>query len=217
MQNAAFPPLFPAAAVPLTAASGGTAYTAHLTMPKQSRSRSIALALAGLAGAVGCGGGGAGADSGACRQDGEAEIGTGTTAFESVTAGQELTIVAGPQGGHHFILNARQKGLEPGDPTKPGLAGNPTTRFATYLGDRQVDIMQPPYRLGYEDTGDGYLTMASGHIIPFQEDALADVDGQTVRIEVEISDVNGLCARADTTVTAVPGPEPDGGSPDAGP
>src|SRR5687768_3319811 len=61
--------------------------------------------------------------------EGEVELGTGTTEFEPLADESELGLVAGPQGGHHFIVHVRMSGMVPGDPTMPGLIGNPSTRF----------------------------------------------------------------------------------------
>jgi hypothetical protein len=79
----------------------------------------------------------------------EIELGTGGLNFESLEDGQSLLLVAGTQGGYHFVVNARIRGLLSGDPSMPDALGNPQTRFSMFdEGGRQIDIMPRPYRLG---------------------------------------------------------------------
>ena len=125
------------------------------------------------------------------------EIGTGAQAFEPLTPGQDLAIVAGTQGGYHFIINARLRGLLPGNPSQPGGLGNPLTRFEVYLDDKRVDIMAPPYRLGYRSAADGWNEMPSGRILQLsdqliaEEDLIPNIYGKEVRVEVYVRDARG--------------------------
>ncbi len=138
------------------------------------------------------------------------EIGTGALDFEPLTEGQGLGIVAGPQGGYHFIINARMHDLLPGDPSSVSALGNPLTRFAIYLeDDSRVDIMAQPYRLGYRDGPDGWYELPSGRILQLSDELIANEDlipeiyGQNVRVEVEIRDARGDEARAEQWVVAL--------------
>ncbi len=125
------------------------------------------------------------------------EIGTGARAFEPLTPKQDLGIVAGSQGGYHFIINARIRGLLPGDPGQPGALGNPLTRFEVYLDDKRVDIMAPPYRLGYRDSAEDWHEMPSGRILQLSDQLIADenlipdIYGKEVRIETYVRDARG--------------------------
>ncbi len=163
----------------------------------------------------------------AAAGDGEVELGTGTTQFESfVMEDQELILWAGPQGGHHFILHARIRGMDPGDPTRPGIVENPSTRFSVHTENgEQVDLMLPPYRLGYRDDGDGWHTMVSGHIIQVIEDRVPELYGARVRIQVDVEDALGRTATDDAWIIAVESAidgdagvprDVDAGLPDAG-
>lgn len=126
------------------------------------------------------------------------EIGTGALDFETITEGQDLGIIAGVQGGYHFVINARIQNLLPGDPSAPNALGNPQTRFSIYLEDgSRVDNMAAPYRLGYRDGADGWDEMPSGRILQLDDGLIADenlipeIYGQNVRLVVEIRDTRG--------------------------
>lgn len=138
------------------------------------------------------------------------EIGTGALDFEPLAEGQELGIVAGPQGGYHFIVNARMQNLLPGDPSSVNALGNPQTRFAIYLEDEsRVDIQAVPYRLGYREGADGWYELPSGRILQldddlvFNENLIPEIYGQDVRLTVEVRDARGDEAQAEAWVVAV--------------
>jgi hypothetical protein len=158
-----------------------------------------------------------GDDGGDCPSAGvTVEIGTGTTAFEPLSAGQELLIEAGPQGGHHFILHARMRGMTPGDPRLPGQSGNPRTLFTIQHDGQPVHLAQSPYRIGYEATPDGFYTLPSGRIIQFDESRVAALDGERLLATVAISDADGACGTDAVEVIGVLGPPLEPGV-DAGP
>jgi len=126
------------------------------------------------------------------------EIGTGALDFEPLAEGQELGIIAGPQGGYHFIINARIHDLLPGNPSTPGELGNPQTRFAIYLEDgTEVEAPVSPYRLGYREDVDGWSVLPSGRILQLDQDRVVqdnlipNIYGQDVRLEVKIRDARG--------------------------
>ena len=124
-----------------------------------------------------------------------ATLGTGTTSFESLVAEQELELLEGTQGGHHFIAHARMTGIEPGDPAMPGLLSNPGTQFYVFTegGDR-IDLRFPPYRIGYRPADDGSLELPSGRILAVDEDRVSEIMNQRVRIRVEIFEEDGAMA-----------------------
>jgi hypothetical protein len=164
----------------------------------------FALSGAGLAA---CGGGGDDGDPQDGASDATVELGTGTTAFEPLAEDSELVLVAGPQGGHHFIVHARMSGLLPGDPTQPGLLENPATRFTVRdeAGDR-LDVNMAPYRLGYEPDGDAYV-LTSGHIVQVVEEAVASLyAGARTHIAVEVTDSDGESASDDRWVIPIEAP-----------
>lgn len=144
------------------------------------------------------------------------EVGTGALEFEPVAPDSDWTLVAGPQGGHHFIVNARARGLVPGDPTMPGAEGNPVTTFSVFDADmNQVDLMPPPYQLGYEATPDGWFSLTSGHIAQVIESEAARLVDTRVLIRVELRDSAGHSASDERWAHAVAAPVTNGA--DAGP
>ena len=205
--------------LPFCAAGMALAYTAA----SMTRSRLTTLIL--FATSAGCGGGDGGKpDSAVTPADAWVELGTGTTSFESVAEDSDQVLVAGPQGGHHFILSAKMHGLQPGDPTNPGTVYNPSTRFSVWSesGD-QLDIDPPPYHLGYEEVADGVYALAGGHIIQVREEEVAALYGGRVKLRVEIEDTNGakvtderwVVPMEDTSVPDGDAGVPDGGAPTA--
>jgi hypothetical protein len=165
-------------------------------------------------GAGACLGGNGGGES-------DAELGTGTVAYEPLAADQELALIAGPQGGHHFIVHTRVQGMAPGDPSMPGLVANPTTSFQVWSeGGEQLDLQFPPYRLGYREEDDGWQYLPSGRILQVLEERVAGMYGTRVRIAVRVQDARGRVAFDERWVVAVEDPNPpdfeDAGVGDAG-
>ena len=157
---------------------------------------------------AGCPGGGTGTPD-AAPPDGPAitgivELGTGTTQFQSLVDEQELTLIAGPQGGYHFIVHARTQEIEPGDWERPSAEGNPITLFSAFDEDEnQVDLMLPPYALGFRDLGDDWWYLPSGRFLRVENDLAPLLIGTRLRIEVFIEDADGAIARDQRWVTVV--------------
>jgi len=132
------------------------------------------------------------------------ELGTGTTAWEPLTQNQELPLYAGPQGGHHFIVHARIKDMIPGDVAVPGELGNPITKFQAFDSEGiEVNLFVPPYRLGYEDGGDGWDYMASGHLLVISETEVDRLFGATITIEVYVTDAADTASRDSRSILVV--------------
>lgn len=143
----------------------------------------------------------------------EIEIGTGAFDFESIERDQELEVVAGLQGGFHFIVNARARGLITGDPMQPGQLGNPLTRFSIYSEDEErLDILGPPYRLGYREASEDWYSLPSGRILQFNQELVESeglipaVYGQRLTLRVDIRDARGEEATDEIAIIAVEGP-----------
>lgn len=193
----------------------GLAYTAA----RMARRRFTALIL--FATCASCGGGDGGKpDSAVTPADAWVELGTGTTSFEEVGEDSDQVLVAGPQGGHHFILTAKMHGLQPGDPANPGTVYNPSTRFSVWseAGD-QLDVAPPPYHLGYEEMSDGVYALPGGHIIQVREEEVDALYGGRVKLRVELEDSNGAKVTDERWVVPIVDPlEPggDAGVPDGG-
>ena len=144
------------------------------------------------------------------------ELGGGAVDFQPlVGTTPDLVLEAGPQGGHHFIVNARMRGFIPGDPSMPGLLGNPATLFSAFTEDgSQIDLMFPPYRLGYQQDDDGFFYLPSGRILQVDEDVVDSLIGQAVLLRVNVRDAQGLESSDERMIIAT---EPPPGTPDAGP
>jgi hypothetical protein len=163
-----------------------------------------------------------GGDAGAAM----AEIGTGMFGFERLVEGQPLDLNAGPQGGFHFVVHARMRGLTPGDPRQPGLPGNPNTFFrALDENGERVDV--PELRqLGYtpDPQVQGWYALPSGRILLIDNLRARSLYGRPVTIELQIEDSAGRMAGDSVRITAVafppdagPGRPQDAGPRDAGP
>ena len=168
----------------------------------------VALGLAGLAG---CPDDPApGIDAGPVVT---AEIGTGMFGFERLVEDQTLDLISGPQGGFHFVVHARMRGMNPGDPRQPGQPGNPSTFFrALDENGERVDI--PEIRqLGYtpDPQVEGWYALPSGRILLIENLKARSLYGRPVTIELQIQDSAGRMAGDTARITAIAFP------PDAGP
>jgi len=151
---------------------------------------------------------GGGPDSAVTPAGAWAEIGTGSSGFEELAAEGEIDLIAGPQGGHHFIVHARIHGLQPGDPRTPGVVENPSTLFSVWSeSGEQLDIVPPPYKLGYEEVSDDVYSLASGHIIQVREDVVEGLYGARLRLRVEVTDAAGAKVIDERWVVAAEGPD----------
>ena len=178
------------------------------------RNELIGLILLATSAACGPSNGG-GPDSAVTPTGAWAEIGTGTVGFERLAEDGDMLLVAGPQGGHHFIVTARMHGLEPGNPEEPGSTYNPATRFSVWSeSGEQLDIMPGAYHLGYEEAGDGVYELRGGHIIQVREEEVAALYGARVRVRVEITDPSGSKVSDERWVVAI---EDTNGPGDGGP
>jgi hypothetical protein len=125
---------------------------------------------------------------------GEVELGTGALEFEPLVNEQELGLVAGPQGGYHFIVHARIRDMVPGDPNEP--VTTPSTRFYVYTeAGEQIDMMTPAYRIAYDDTGDGWFALPGGRTCRVENASVPAIYGQRVRIRVVVRDEQGHTAQ----------------------
>lgn len=170
----------------------------------------LCLLFLALAGAASCAGDdrNPGDDSASddMPEDATAELGTGTTEFEPLADESELVLVAGPQGGFHFVVHARMRGLDPGDPARPGLVENPRTEFAvTDEVDQRLDVEMAPYRLGYLAIGDDYV-LPSGRIVRIRNEAVPSLYGRRARIEVQVTDASGESASDGRWIVVVEAP-----------
>jgi hypothetical protein len=170
----------------------------------------VLLASLWIYGCTGSGGGHPEPDGGSALS---VKIGTGVVDWAPIPASGQLGVVKGPQGGFHFIVNAKVDAMDqPGNPDDPGSTTNPVTTFQAFGEDGGVlnwDL--PPYHLGYFKGVSGAYEIG-GHILRLQIPTQEFILGQHVRIKVTVEQVNGKTGTDETTVLAIPADQPDGGT-----
>lgn len=134
------------------------------------------------------------------------EIGTGEIEFEPITDGQDLEYIQGPQGGYHFLASVRVQGVDPGDPDDLLFEGNPTTEFTAWVDDARVDLMASRYVQGLRPAMGvpGYEMLGRLLILDVADNE--ELRDTTTRIEVTVTDVDGVELTDSRTVVAVPNP-----------
>ena len=134
---------------------------------------------------------------------------------------EELSVFPGPQGGHHFYMHARIRGLSPGDRDQP-IETHPATWFSAVLVEDGTNLTQAPcvYPLAYEVDEEGELALPYSPILQLNSFYIPAIYGKRVRVKVEVMDAEGRYATKQVEVTAVPADVeenwPDAGAPDAG-
>jgi hypothetical protein len=161
----------------------------------------LALALSGSLASIACGSesdekptpqmdcwSGVGDPSG-----GAVELGTGVTEFEPLLDGQALDLYAGPQGGFHFFLHARLRGLFPGE--LDNRATLPYTHFTAEFGDgTRIGVLECASRLPYPVESQGYHALDAGRFLPVHDDFVDRLAAEPVLVSVAVLDCDGLYA-----------------------
>jgi hypothetical protein len=142
---------------------------------------------------------------------GEVEIGLEPD-FEPIEQDQEVPLVVPRgQGNAMFLIHPRIRGLHPGDPTSNSSPDNPRTLLSVWNEDgERIDTRTCGFPLSYrhELIGDDGVTVEGhdlGHaralMLPNTIDEPA-IDGERVRLMVEVLDSRGRYAAADVWVIA---------------
>jgi hypothetical protein len=130
---------------------------------------------------------------------------------------EELSVYEGGQGGHHFFLHARIRGMSPGDPDQP-LETKPATWFSLYREDgTDFTVAECVYPLAYEMNEAGDWVLPYSPIVQFTGGQVPGIYGKRVRVKVEVMDGEGRYATDEEWVVAVPFEEVDAGVPDPAP
>ncbi|MBP6631203.1 MAG: hypothetical protein KBG28_02955 [Kofleriaceae bacterium] len=165
--------------------------------------------LAAMLALAGCGAGDDGGAADAPTGPAEVELGTGDLVFEPITTGQDFQVVQGPQGGYHFVVSMRTRGVVAGNPDRLGDPSNPTTSFRAFaaIGGAAVDLDASSFTQGLDPAvgSPGAFEML-GRLLILR---IADDDelvGMDVRLTVEVTDVAGRSARDERTVRVIPHP-----------
>ena len=116
------------------------------------------------------------------------EVGTGTTGFVPLVDGQDLDIIAGPQGGFHLWTALRaSKALS------PDLF---EVKLSVLQGGSQLS--ENGYRLTLVDNGAHYEWYGMQGLVPDP----AAVDGQSVTLRIAATDSTGVTATDERRVVA---------------
>ena len=131
---------------------------------------------------------------------GAVTIGTGTSDFIPLSANQPVPVEPGFQGNHHVNVNVRVSGLEPGDSDTP-VERLPKTRITIFDGAERIDNIQCPYQLPYIES-QGALGLPAGRLVVLRDEVIADIDGKTLTINVQVIDNAGTVASSSLEVLA---------------
>jgi hypothetical protein len=149
------------------------------------------------------------------RPEGTVELGTGYDEWRPMESEEHLYF--GIQGGFHFLVNARLRGLDPGTFPRAWSECNAKTRIQGYFVDNgnPINVGETcPFLFGYSPVGNDEYALTAGIELQF-DTCLKDRDlfGRPVRIVLEIIDPQGRYAKDETVVTGL---APEGWH-DAGP
>jgi hypothetical protein len=136
------------------------------------------------------------------REEGTVELGTGIASFEQLEPDQDLVLVQGIQGGTHFDVHARIRGMDPGDATDTRHPDNPRTIFKAYAEDgTRLDGASCGWTLGYEEAGDwAYISSGRRLVLLLRHREHFD---RRVRLLVEVLDAQGRYAKDEIWVNSV--------------
>jgi len=138
-------------------------------------------------------------------------LGTGEWLWEPLGDGDPMPVIQGPQGGHHLLGSVRLVGLDPGDPENLSDPNNPTTTFSVLLDGVNL-TPNASYLQGIDpvtETSSGWDHEMIGRfaILDIADDS--ELDGLTLRFEVQVEDTNGRSATDGLEIVAYPDPRND--------
>jgi hypothetical protein len=137
--------------------------------------------------------------------------------YAQLQENQELIVYAGSQGGFHFFLQARIRGMSPGDQEQP-IETQPATWFTMYLEDgTDITLSECVFPLAYEKNEGGDWVLPYSPIVPLAGGQVPGIYGKRVRIKVEVLDGEGRYATDEEWIVPVPYEEADAGVPDPAP
>jgi len=121
------------------------------------------------------------------------EVGTGVDAFTPLHDGDDLPLVAGPQGGHHVWGALRATDVDPGDPYDFAARDNPLLSMTL---QRDGDILGGFRNLprGLFPTDDGAFIRTGETVILGMDPSVAD--GLDVDLVMELLDARGTALTA---------------------
>jgi hypothetical protein len=181
-------------------------------------SRSTAFALATLLALAGAAAGCSAPEDAPCwpgpardAPRGEVELGAGEDGFAPLAPDQDLYLERGPQGGYHFAVWPRMRGM------LPDTDGTTSNRFTALRdGEQKIDVFLCPHRLLYveDSTDSGYMQTQRRVLVIIDDEYASGLDGHRVLLRVEVLDADGryalderwIVARQEALPDAGPGP-----------
>jgi hypothetical protein len=116
---------------------------------------------------------------------------------------QDLVLYRGLQDGVHFFLNARIRGMNPGDPTNV-LGANPITLFSVVREDGEpVQLVQCAFRMGYREVDECVYELPFSRLIQIENAYKELLFGERVLIRAEVRDPQGRYGVAERWVHVV--------------
>ena len=135
-----------------------------------------------------------------------ATLGTGDTAFEPLSDGDTIFVIQGPQGGFHVLGSVRVSGIDPGDPDDLQDPSNPTTTFRVFMGADRVDLDASSYTQGLDPVADSSQHEMIGRLVILDIQSDDELDGASLRVQVEVTPAAGLGAIDERMLIAAPHP-----------
>ncbi|MEO7734272.1 MAG: hypothetical protein ABIY55_25165 [Kofleriaceae bacterium] len=127
---------------------------------------------------------------------GAVELGLGDS-FTEVHNGQDVNLVLGSQGLWMFVVNARVADMD----ASAGEIG--VLVDAVDVNGQRASLLDRGCRARqFADNGSGLLQLTTGSLMPLDPNAVANVDGATFTIRIEVRDVDGRRATDERTVVA---------------
>lgn len=144
-----------------------------------------------------CWGGG-----GSITPDTELMLGFGMETFTEMVPEQVLDVAYGFQGGSHFDLHARMRGLSPGD-LDDRLGPSPHIHFSAYTDDgAQITFNSCSFPGPFRPLDDGWFEMPIGRSVIIDRPFTGQLEGERIRIRGEMQDPDGRYVMAETWVVA---------------
>jgi hypothetical protein len=138
-------------------------------------------------------------------------LGTGEWNWAPLEAGDALPVIQGPQGGHHLLGSMRMVGLEAGDPEDLSANTNPTTTFSVLLDGVNLTpnahYIQGIDPVNSTDSDWEHEMIGRFAILDIADDS--ELDGVTLRFEVQVTDIHGRSASDGLEIEAYPDPRND--------
>ena len=157
-------------------------------------------------------------------EGGTVEIGTGDDVYSALQDEQVLPLILGGQCAYHFDIWPRIQGLNRGDLEVNAGPENPSTLMSVYDEEGvRLDSTSCGFRVHYPEEVDGFYDLGHARLLRLSRTVGQRLDGERVRIVVEVLDPDGRYARDDVWIVAETTGEVDrcesrdaGAGPDAG-